>query len=326
MLYAIGADNQRVYADDATKDSVYYCPICGAEVFLRMGEVYVHHFAHKACSCADSWNYDMSEWHKRMQARFPKEMREVVMEKGGVKHRADVLFSDVVIEFQHSHISTSEFNDRNEFYLSLGYRVAWVFDVSAVSKENIRKHWAKPDIYRWKHPLRVLQSVIPQFSKTISILLCSSSITQADNTGTENDEAIIFDKIQRINWACLDGGIPTYRYISMNDDLCLTLSSEMDPDELFLAPRDFVRNYLAKNGPYQIKCPEDSGLGIDSCRCSIDGRYITDSLCSSCSFCLLKEKLILESSEQNAIYYCAFPRAVIKDGKVKSISLTRGRS
>ena len=59
------------------------------------------------------------------------EYQEIVKTKDEQKHRADVLIESekVVFEFQHSPLSPDEFEDRNSFYNSLGYKVIWVFDV-----------------------------------------------------------------------------------------------------------------------------------------------------------------------------------------------------
>ena len=70
----------------------------------------------------------MSEWHYNWQCLFPKECREVVVEKFGVKHRADVLINGFVVEFQHSSITAAEIMERNNFYLACDYAVIWVFD------------------------------------------------------------------------------------------------------------------------------------------------------------------------------------------------------
>ena len=56
--------------------------------------------------------------------KFANDMK-IVKVKDGQKHRADVLIEDkkVVYEFQHSSLSAEEFEDRNSFYNSLGYKV-----------------------------------------------------------------------------------------------------------------------------------------------------------------------------------------------------------
>ena len=131
MRFAKDKNGNRVFIDRIVSGEQYLCPICNSELTTKMGNIRIHHFAHKkGCSCHDTWHYDMSEWHKKWQDRFPEEYQEVVKEYDGKKHRADVLIenSKIVIEFQHSKISMEEFNDRNNFYTKLEYKVVWVFD------------------------------------------------------------------------------------------------------------------------------------------------------------------------------------------------------
>ena len=66
MLYALNRAGFRIDACEADRDNQYFCPICGNHVILKKGSVNVDHFAHEANVCEDNWNYDMSEWHKRM--------------------------------------------------------------------------------------------------------------------------------------------------------------------------------------------------------------------------------------------------------------------
>lgn len=127
MEYALTADHHRVHAFDAEKGQEYYCPVCGNQVIPRQGEVNSWHFAH-VTSCMDDWKYDMSEWHRGWQSRFPENVREIVVEHRGECHRADILMGGYVIEFQHSPISAGEFERRNKFYTRAGYKVIWVFD------------------------------------------------------------------------------------------------------------------------------------------------------------------------------------------------------
>ena len=121
MEYALTADHHRVHAFDAEKGQEYYCPVCGNQVIPRQGEVNSWHFAH-VTSCMDDWKYDMSEWHRGWQSRFPENVREIVVEHRGECHRADILMGGYVIEFQHSPISAGEFELRTKFYTRAGYR------------------------------------------------------------------------------------------------------------------------------------------------------------------------------------------------------------
>ena len=132
MFVAVDENNNKVSIENADKSVKYFCPSCGAPAIIKAANslaVKVH-FAHKKGSDCDSFSHDMSEWHLGWQRKFPIENREVTMEKDGIKHRADVFINDTVIEFQHSPISADEIAKRNDFYLSLGYRVIWIFDAT----------------------------------------------------------------------------------------------------------------------------------------------------------------------------------------------------
>jgi len=131
MLIAHDEKQNRVSIDRVKQGEKYYCPICGLGLIVKSkGKIRKPHFAHKIGSDCD-WG-DMSEWHISWQEKFPEENREVIIEKNGIKHRADVLVpsANTVIEFQHSPISAEEFNARNQFYTDCGYKLVWVFDAT----------------------------------------------------------------------------------------------------------------------------------------------------------------------------------------------------
>ena len=161
MYYAIDKLGNRVYVEDANKTDVYFCPICNGKLRVREGNVNVKHFAHIKKECFDNWNYDMSEWHYNMQLRFPEEQREVVVKYGGVMHRADILYKDMIIEFQHSPISLDEIRERNRFYTNAGYKVAWVFDLCNQYNEGRIEFPLRNDnklIYKWRRPMHSLSA------------------------------------------------------------------------------------------------------------------------------------------------------------------------
>ena len=131
MYIALDENKIRVHIGNADKSKQYFCPVCGEELIIKaVDSLSVKpHFAHKkGTECLDTWQHDMSEWHYNWQCMFPEEFREVVVEKDGIKHRADVLINGCVIEFQHSPITAVEIVERNTFYLNCGYKVIWVFD------------------------------------------------------------------------------------------------------------------------------------------------------------------------------------------------------
>jgi predicted RNA-binding Zn-ribbon protein involved in translation (DUF1610 family) len=67
MLTANNSKGIRVSATQADKQSKYFCPSCGKEVFLRQCEKKVWHFYHRA-ACTDTWHYEeKTQWHKDWQ-------------------------------------------------------------------------------------------------------------------------------------------------------------------------------------------------------------------------------------------------------------------
>ena len=143
MYQAENENKIRIEAEEATKGLKYFCPCCGKEVILKQGDVVTWHFAHKSSKECDSW-YSMSKWHEEWQKKFNKKYREVVIERDGEKHRADVKIDHLVFEFQHSNISAKEFKKRTNFYSKDGY-IIWLFDVRGA---DIRKEYKG---YRWYH-------------------------------------------------------------------------------------------------------------------------------------------------------------------------------
>ncbi len=112
MLRANNEANKDVYIDNSKAEEKYHCPICDMPVFRKMGNgLRRPHFAHNnhgqdGAAC-DGWHYDMSDWHREWQERFPVDCREVVVAHDGRKHRADVLIKNhkLVLEFQHSRLA-----------------------------------------------------------------------------------------------------------------------------------------------------------------------------------------------------------------------------
>ena len=142
MFIALNANNEKVSIENADKICEYFCPVCNEKLSIKAtNSLSVRpHFAHKkGTECIDTWRHDMSEWHYNWQCLFPEEFREVVVEKDGIKHRADVLINGCVIEFQHSPINATEIMERNIFYLNCGYNVIWVFDANGKIKNSFDK-------------------------------------------------------------------------------------------------------------------------------------------------------------------------------------------
>lgn len=171
MIFAIDKDGKRIHIDSTHVKNDYFCPVCGEKLVLKKGEIRAHHFAHqKSSECSDSWHYDMSIWHMNWQARFPLETQEIVKIKEDQKHRADVLLEDVkvVFEFQHSPMTTEEFDDRNSFYNSLGYKVIWIFDLSDQYESGAIENY-RSDLFKWTRPKKTFNHFVPKEHPNIEV-------------------------------------------------------------------------------------------------------------------------------------------------------------
>lgn len=169
MFIALDENKNRISIENATKQNRYFCPICGEPFTIRAENSLAvrKHFAHKrGTNCIDDWSHDMSEWHLSWQEKFPENCREVIVEKDGIKHRADVLINNIVIEFQHSPITSEEITKRNMFYLSCGYPVVWVFDAEGQIKNSVGgfldpMQCGETDLC-WKNPKEQFVTPFPQ--------------------------------------------------------------------------------------------------------------------------------------------------------------------
>ena len=167
MLFASDYNDNRVHIDETHSNQEYYCPYCGAPLITKKGDVRQHHFAHKQNHvCSDTWahsgpsGYDVSPWHNEWQSLFPKENQEVKLVLGDTKHRADVLIDRTVVEFQHSIMPVAAFDNRNNFYFNLGYKVVWLFDLSDLYENGQLTYRSKADglVFDWKNPKKAFNS------------------------------------------------------------------------------------------------------------------------------------------------------------------------
>ena len=208
MIYANDGLGNRIHIDQASTDEPYYCPVCGQELRQRRGEVKIHHFAHRvdAEEKCDDWENDMSEWHQSWQNAFPEECREVVVTYDGEKRRADVLVDGIVVEFQHSRMSSEEFDMRNQFYSRAGYKVVWLFDLADEYDDDRFAYGNKSNCYRWKYHWHTFDNFIPRDNKKISVYFQIERDPDAEGYGIEN-----------LIWRSPDG-----RYVMMQEGCSYT--------------------------------------------------------------------------------------------------------
>ena len=134
MFVALDKDDNLIDIKNAEKGGEFICKFCHEKLYVKARNSIKRatHFCHmKNSNCVEEWaQHDMSEWHRNWQNYFPLENREVIVKDNSVKHIADILIKNTVIEFQHSPISYKNFNQRNLFYTNIGYPLVWIFDAN----------------------------------------------------------------------------------------------------------------------------------------------------------------------------------------------------
>jgi len=303
MHIALDKNGNRISAEDAIKSEDYYCPTCGEKVILKQGRINVTHFSHITRECSDTWNYDMSEWHYSMQERFEKEQREVVVKYKGQTHRADILQGDKVIEFQHSPISLEEIIERNEFYQSAGYKIAWVFDVQEQYDSSIISIMDKDNVlmYKWNNPKRYLHA-FPQpkeYNKEMVVYFY-----WVDLYG--------YEQFNRVIWSSNEEGCPDFRrFIVADFDTILDDNSDkLEVDKFFITKGDMLKTRLSNlKCRYIIKrsgmrgypqndyiCPKTSKFGLSR---------FGEEACSYCRYCAA-----IKEQPKGFESYCCYPHQV----------------
>ena len=299
MEYAINKENRRIHAEDACKSEEYFCPACGEKVIPKQGEFNAWHFAHQASSCSDAWHYDMSEWHKEWQDRFPEDNREVVISHDGETHRADVRIGRFVIEFQHSPITLEEVQQRNSFYTGAGYDLIWVFDVTEQYHGKVIEFAGESDEkLHWKHPFQSISCIVPQNSPHVALIL--------QLTGKEYDET--FDWLANVDWAIPDGNRADYRTFIVDDYFLPDLFTEDGRAMIMLNKRARFNRFLSESRPYEQKCGRIKGNPVSWYKCKITGDWHNGN-CERCKYNLITERRRNREIDRIGRYfYCCYPR------------------
>lgn len=112
------------------------CPLCNGTIIGKCGEIYARHWQHHSDRECDPWQEHETDWHRAWKAKFPDDWQEIVIEKDGEKHIADVKTADgLVIEFQNSSISTTTIRIREDFYEDL----IWVVNAQTFRSNFVRR-------------------------------------------------------------------------------------------------------------------------------------------------------------------------------------------
>jgi len=107
------------------------CPLCDGVLISKCGEIYIKHWQHKSNKDCDSWWEHETQWHRDWKNKFPDDWKEVIIERDGEKHIADIKTKNrTIIEFQNSSISSSTIRTRENFYGDM----IWV--INAITFKN----------------------------------------------------------------------------------------------------------------------------------------------------------------------------------------------
>ena len=216
MLFALDKNGKKIHINLTNRKDEYFCPCCNSKLVQKKGDIRIHHFAHPSENyCSDTWHYDMTEWHAGWQDMFPKEYQEIVKKLNGENHRADVLIEEnkLVFEFQHSSLSTDEFDERNAFYNKLGYKVIWIFDVEEqYDAGQIELYDEDRNLWYWKHPKRTFDHFDSKNKKVevylqidnfetelLKVVWCTQNngMSKFITDGNFYDEEILFDMFKK---------------------------------------------------------------------------------------------------------------------------------
>lgn len=300
MQIALDKNNNRVCAEIASKENTYYCPICNESLILKKGKVNIDHFAHFNSECTDKWNYDMSEWHYNMQNRFRPEQREVVVKHNGQVHRADILYNKKVIEFQNSTITAEEIAERNTFYNSAGYDVAWVFNVQE-QYDLERIYWIESKenklLLGWKYAMRCLKSfpTLNKYNKNIILYLYWID---------ENNEEFF----NKVIWTLKDenGDIDLKRFI-IDENICIDFKEKMSVEDFFKTKDDIIKEHLnSLNCNYKIKYDHIKGHKRIDYLCPLTNELCHWNICKYCRYCGAIKKV----GKTQELIYCCYPKQV----------------
>ena len=162
MLTAISA-GERILA---TPEAKGICPVCDAELIPKCGEIKAWHWAHKSLRDCDTWAEPEGDWHYGWKKLAGLENTEVVIKKDDRVHRADIKTpGGLVIELQHSPLSTADVRDREDFYKNM----IWVVDGDEVCPNMaLDQYVSKTDSLYFRHG-EIKKSWVNEISKPLYI-------------------------------------------------------------------------------------------------------------------------------------------------------------
>lgn len=146
MLTANNQNNIKIYAWEASKDEVFYCPECHNEVILKQGKIREHHFAHKVdADCP--YRLGETELHLRIKREIYEALKnepncyrpELERVLNGVRPDISLFIGHepVAIEIQRSDINVDLIIQRTTRYTQLGINLLWILPELNFDERNI---------------------------------------------------------------------------------------------------------------------------------------------------------------------------------------------
>ncbi len=292
MLFALDYNDNRVHIDDTHSNQEYYCPYCGAPLITKKGDVRQHHFAHKqGHDCSDTWakdrsnGYDISQWHSDWQSLFPWANQEVKLCLGETEHRADVLIDRTVIEFQHSVLSVKAFDDRNNFYFNLGYKVIWLFDLSDLQANGHLSY--KPIhnglVFTWKNPKKAFNNYDIQGGYIDLFFQLDDSIVRVIDVSSMGFE--LFSTTELMNKKDF------LTYVGLRNGNCLPpCRFDLEHNQLYRQFKEQYRVHLNKQQERAMQAIEGSNLLL-----AVPGSGKTTVLVARLGYMVLVKNILPES-------------------------------
>lgn len=321
-LYDSYKDGLKIHEMLKVESKNFFCPNCGCPVILRSrgykkdGSGKTYHFSHlKKNSCIDNWGEETSNWYSDMGRYFEGSLVEKwLINDRGEKHKADVVYKNMVIMFKSKDIEPEDFRRRTEFFTELGYDLAWVICETRgwVSKRFIPaksyQEYFGDMMLDWVNPRKMLKGS-PRVANTcswvngqrVSICICYvlDGIPYVNKVlwckGSEEDSAVLDWRKLRINSTCT---------FTMKD-------VAKDPNILFLSPKEYVEDYANKfNIPYKerYKGVERKSAAISDYKCPKSNHTLNVELCQKCSNCLAVDMFHTDDSKLADRVFCAYPK------------------
>ncbi|XJZ28191.1 competence protein CoiA [Bacillota bacterium Lsc_1132] len=165
----------------------FFCPICGEQVFLKLGERKIFHFAHKSGGACREFYENETEYHMDGKLQLFRWLRrqkiDAVLEyyDSDIKQRPDIAFQvngqKFALEYQCSSIPEQSFKKRTDQYVQKGYIPLWILGGSKLQQKQPSVVSLSNFHYLFLRENAEHQLFLPFFSPEQSCFMILSSIS-----------------------------------------------------------------------------------------------------------------------------------------------------